>query len=250
MVVKIHHIGIVVEKLQVAYEFYRDTLGLPVIREAEVPDQGVRAALLAAGESDLELIEPVAAGTGVARFLARRGEGLHHLCFETPNIAAELDGLKAKGVALIDQAPRSGLAGSIAFVHPSACAEVLVELVTPAPLPPPAPSPVRFKRLVIGAENPRAAAQLFKRLFPLSEQFMNGGARVMLSVGRGAVLIVPRDEVGGMEGMVALSMVATDLNGLIQRLESAGSTILKGAGEITVEPRSSHGVHLHISRYD
>ncbi len=250
MVVKIHHIGIVVEKLQVAYQFYRDTLGLPVIREAEVLDQGVRAALLASGETELELLEPVTAGTGVARFLARRGEGLHHLCFETPDVAAELDRLKAQGVALIDQAPRPGLAGAIAFVHPSACAGVLVELVTPAPLPPPAPSPVRVKRLVIGAENPHATAQLFQRLFALSEQFMNGGLRVMLSVGRGTVLIVPREEVGSIEGMVALSMVAEDLGGLVHRLESAGATILKGAGEVTVEPRSSHGVHLHISRYD
>lgn len=250
MVLKIHHIGIVVEKLQVAYQFYRDTLGLPVIREAEVTDQGVRAALLAAGENEVELLEPVARGTGVAHFLDKRGEGLHHLCFETPNVAAELDALRAKGVALIDQAPRPGLAGSIAFVHPSSCAGVLVELATPAPLPPPAPSPVRFKRLVIGAADPYATGRLFQRLFTLSEQFMNGGSRVMLYVGRGSLLIVPREEAGGMEGMVALSMVAEDLGALVARLENVGATVLKGAGEVTVEPKSSHGVHLHVSRYD
>lgn len=250
MVLKIHHIGIVVEKLQVAYEFYRDTLALPLIREAEIPDQGVRAALLAAGESEVELLEPIAAGTGVARFLAKRGEGLHHLCFETENVGAELGELKAKGVALIDQAPRPGLAGLIAFIHPSSCAGVLIELVTPSPLTPPTPSSVRVKRLVIGAEDPPATAQLFQRLFALSEQFMNGGPRVMLSVGPGVLLIVPRYEVGGMEGIVALSMVTEELDAVVQRLERAGATILKGAGEVTVEPRSSHGVYLHISRYD
>jgi methylmalonyl-CoA/ethylmalonyl-CoA epimerase len=250
VVSKIHHIGIVVEKLQAAYEFYRDTLGLPVIREAEIPDQGVRAALLAAGENEVELLEPAVPGTGVARFLAKRGEGLHHLCFETDDVAAALGELNAKGVTLIDQTPRHGLAGLIGFIHPSACSGVLVELVTPSPRLSSASSPVRLKRLVIGAENPRASAQLFQRLFALTEQFMNGGPRVMLSVGRGALLMVPREEVGGMEGMVALSMVTEELDAVVRRLEAAGASILKGTGEVTVEPRSSHGVHLHVSRYE
>ena len=75
MVSKIHHVGIVVEKLDHAYTFWRDTLGLPLLREAEIPDQGVRAALLAAGDSEVELLEPIRSDNGVARFLARRGEG-------------------------------------------------------------------------------------------------------------------------------------------------------------------------------
>jgi len=62
--------------------------------------------------------------------------------------------------------------------------------------------------------------------------------------------VVPREEVGGMEGMVALSLMTEDLEGLVQRLERVGATILKGAGEVTVEPQSSHGVHLHVSRYE
>lgn len=251
MVAKIHHIGIVVEKLEVAYKFYRDTLGLPVIREAEVPDQGVRAALLAAGENEVELLEPVAAGSGVARFLAKRGEGLHHLCFETRDVGVALGRLRAKGVALIDQAPRPGLAGLIAFLHPSACAGVLVELATPWPPSLPPPSPIWLKRLVIGAKDPRATAELFQGLFALPDQVtINDRSRVMLSVGRSALLMVPQEEVGGMEGMVALSMATEDLEALVRRLEGASATILKGAGEMTVDPRSSHGVHLHISRYE
>ena len=73
---RIHHVGIVVRSLAQAYGFWRDTLGLPVVREAEIADQGVRAALLGAGDSEIELLEPVAADTGVARFLATRGEGV------------------------------------------------------------------------------------------------------------------------------------------------------------------------------
>jgi len=73
MISKIHHVGIVVEKLDHAYTFWRDTLGLPLLREAEIPDQGVRAALLAAGDSEVELLEPIRSDSGVARFLASEG---------------------------------------------------------------------------------------------------------------------------------------------------------------------------------
>ena len=72
----------------------------------------------------------------------------------------------------------------------------------------------------------------------------------MLSVGKGALLLVPADEVGGLEGMVALSLVAEDYDAVSARLRDAGATMLSGAGELTVEPTSSHGVHLHISRFD
>jgi methylmalonyl-CoA/ethylmalonyl-CoA epimerase len=126
----IHHVGIAVRSLAEAYRFYRDALGLPLIHEAEVPEQGVRAALLAAGDSEVELLEPLGAGSGMAKFIERRGEGLHHVCFETPDVGADLIALNAKGAELIDATPRIGLAGRIGFVHPRACAGVLVELAT------------------------------------------------------------------------------------------------------------------------
>lgn len=250
MIRRVHHVGIVVEKLTRAYGFYRDTLGLPVLKEVEIKDQGVRAALLGARESEIELLEPVQAGTGVARFLEKRGEGLHHLCFETEDVDASLRRLKASGVALIDETPRDGLAGRIGFLHPRACAGVLVELATPVDGSHPETSPLRLKRVVIGSHDPRETTQIFQRLFALSEQSMNDGPRTMLSVGRGALLLVPAEEVGGMEGIVALSMVAQDLDDTSARLRDAGAAMLSGTGELTVEPRSSHGVHLHISRFE
>ena len=79
---------------------------------------------------------------------------------------------------------------------------------------------------------------------------MNGGPRTMLAVGRGALLVVPAEEVGGIEGLVALSMVAEDFPGLTAAFDRAGTALLRGTGEVTVEPASSHGVHLHISRYE
>ena len=131
MLTKIHHIGIVVRSLDEAYTFYRDALSLPVHKEAIIQDQGVRAALLTIGESEIELLEPVAPGTGVARFLAQRGEGLHHLCFETDDVSQELETAKRRGVRLIDQQPRAGLAGMICFLHPKSNHGVLIEYAQP-----------------------------------------------------------------------------------------------------------------------
>jgi methylmalonyl-CoA/ethylmalonyl-CoA epimerase len=131
MLKRIHHVGIVVPDLQQAMSFWSDLLGLALVKTAVVQDQGVRAALLKAGESEIELLEPLTPENGVGKFLARRGGGLHHVCFETENVAAELDKAKAKGVQLIDQQPRPGLAGMICFLHPKAARGVLVEYAQP-----------------------------------------------------------------------------------------------------------------------
>lgn len=250
MMRRIHHVGIVVKHLTEAYAFYRGVLGLSLVREAELADQGVRAALLAAGDSEIELLEPLGPATPVGRFLAKRGEGLHHLCFETADVGASLSDLQARGVRLLDTVPRAGLAGQIGFLHPSACSGVLVELATPPESSrEEPPSPLRLKRLVIGAEDVRATAGVFESLFGFSEVAMNGGPRRMLAVGRGSLLVVPVHEVGGTAGMVALSFVAEDFFALTAALRKADIPRLDGTGEVTVEPSGSHGVHLHISRY-
>ncbi len=131
MLKKIHHVGIVVPNLDQAMLFWRELLGLSLLKSAVVQDQGVKAALLSAGGTEIELLEPIAAESGVSRFLARRGGGLHHICFETDNIVAELDRARTKGLQLIDQQPRPGLAGMICFLHPKATRGVLVEYAQP-----------------------------------------------------------------------------------------------------------------------
>jgi methylmalonyl-CoA/ethylmalonyl-CoA epimerase len=250
MITNIHHVGIVVQRLSEAYRFWCDAVGLPLIREANVPDHGVRAALLAAGDTAIELLEPVSPDSGVARFLAKRGQGLHHVCFHAESVDQELATLRVKQVELIDAVPREGLAGRIAFLSPKACDGVLVELATPTHAEPSVESPVRFKRLVIGCRAPQDTARIYQDLFGLPEVEVNGGPRTMLGwAGGGTLLMVPAAEVGGMVGMVALSMVAPDMPPLIDRLERVNAAMLTGAGEITVEPKSSHGVHLHVSRY-
>lgn len=133
MLTKIHHVAVVVKSADESLKFYRDALGLPVTKDAVVEDQGIRGVLLQAGEGEIELIEPVREGTGVARFLESKGEGLHHICFESDDVSAELTAAGAKGLTLIDQAPRKGLAGMIGFLHPKATRGVLVEFATPIP---------------------------------------------------------------------------------------------------------------------
>ena len=107
-----------------------------------------------------------------------------------------------------------------------------------------------MKRLVIGAEEPARTSARFEALFGLATIPMNGGPRAMLAVGRSALLIVPADEVGGTHGMVALSFVSDDFPALMEELDRASVKALRGTGEVTVDPASSHGVHLHISRYE
>ena len=131
MIQKIHHVAIAVKDLEEALRFYHDTLGLPVHEQAVREDQGVKAALLTIGESDIELLEPLGPDTPVGRFLERRGEGIHHICLQTDDIDKELADLKAKGVELIDQEPRQGLVGRICFLHPRSTKGVLVELAQP-----------------------------------------------------------------------------------------------------------------------
>src|SRR5438132_922621 len=133
MLTRVHHVGLVVRRLEGGLAFWQGTLGLPIAKQATIQDQGVRAALLPIGRSEVELLEPVDPAGGVAKFLARRGEGLHHVCFETPDVAAELATARGAGLPVIDETPRPGLAGMICFLHPKGTAGVLVEFATPPP---------------------------------------------------------------------------------------------------------------------
>jgi len=131
MLTRVHHVGLVVRKLEDGLALWQDILGLKVSAQATIEDQGVKAALLPIGRSEIELLEPISEKGGVAKFLEKRGEGLHHVCFETPDVAAELNAAREKGFPLIDEAPRPGLAGQICFLHPKGTAAVLVEFATP-----------------------------------------------------------------------------------------------------------------------
>jgi methylmalonyl-CoA epimerase len=126
---RIHHVAVVVRDIDASLGLWRDTLGLPVDTVMPISSDRVTIAFLPVGESKVELVQPDDDTTGVARFLANKGEGFHHVCFEVPDVAATLGQLADAGIQLIDTAPRAGAEGPVAFLHPSSCGGVLVELI-------------------------------------------------------------------------------------------------------------------------
>ncbi len=128
VVKKINHVAIVVGDVEGALTFWRDALGLKLDHLEDVPSQKSVVAFLPVGDSEVELVKPTSDEFGVARFLAERGGGMHHLCFEVDDINGMLDQLKSKGVRLINESPLELPGRKMAFVHPKSTGGVLVEL--------------------------------------------------------------------------------------------------------------------------
>ena len=126
----INHVCIAVLNIEETLAFYENLFGVTKSGEIEtIEDQGVKAALVRVGASQLEFIQPIDNENGVAKFIERRGEGVHHLCFEVDNLESKLNDLDLAGVQLIDKEPRDGLSGTIGFIHPKSTRGVLIELV-------------------------------------------------------------------------------------------------------------------------
>jgi len=127
---KVDHIGIATQTLDEALAIWRDALGLQVDHTEEVAEQGVLIAMLSAGETHIELLEPLSENSPVGKFLEKRGPGIHHIAIRVADIRAALAALRARGTRLIDESPRTGAGGClVAFVHPSSANGVLLELV-------------------------------------------------------------------------------------------------------------------------
>jgi methylmalonyl-CoA/ethylmalonyl-CoA epimerase len=126
---KVHHVAVIVADIDTALGFWRDILGLPVELILPIEQDRVTIAFLPVGESKIELVQPTDDTTGVARFLASKGEGFHHVCFEVPDLNAALTQLGLDGIELIDSVARKGAEGPVAFLHPRSCHGVLVELI-------------------------------------------------------------------------------------------------------------------------
>ena len=126
---RIDHIAVVVDNIETSLAFWRDALGMDMTHLEEVQEQESIVAFLPAGGSEVELVKPTTETSGVAKYLAKRGPGMHHICLEVDNLEAMLADMKAKGVKLINETPTSGAGGKkIAFIHPSSANGVLVEL--------------------------------------------------------------------------------------------------------------------------
>jgi len=125
----VHHVGVAVPSIDDAMHFYGDKLGLALHESLDLPDRQLKVAFVQTQNMLIELLEPTDPDTPVARFLERRGPGLHHLCFGTPDIREHLRDLRDKGVELIDEEPRPGAHGDVAFLQPTSALGVLVELL-------------------------------------------------------------------------------------------------------------------------
>jgi len=126
---KIDHVALVVPDIQEALAFWQDALGLTLSHMEEVSAQETLVAFLPTGESEVELVEPTTGTSGMARYMEKRGPGMHHICFQVDNIEHTLTQLKEKGVQLINEEPTIGSGGKrIAFIHPKSTGGVLVEL--------------------------------------------------------------------------------------------------------------------------
>ena len=126
---KVHHVALVVESIEDALGLWQTMLGLELETVMDIASDSVRIAFLAVGESKIELVQPTDDTTGVARFLASKGEGFHHVCFEVGNLAETLIRLELDGLELIDTVPRRDAEGPVAFIHPRSGHGVLVELI-------------------------------------------------------------------------------------------------------------------------
>ena len=126
--IKINHVAIVVQDIDAALSFWEQTFGLKLDHVEDVPSQKSKVAFLPLGESEIELVQPTTSDSGLANFLEKRGEGMHHICIEVSDIDATLAELKSKGVRLINEVPEELPGRKMAFIHPKAANGVLVEL--------------------------------------------------------------------------------------------------------------------------
>lgn len=126
---KINHLAVVVSDMEAALAFWRDALGIPLAEMREVPAEAAQVAFLPIADTEIELVKPTTEDSGLAKYLAKRGPGMHHLCLEVDDLAAMLQQLKAKGIRLINEEPRLAADGKkYAFIHPESTHGVLVEL--------------------------------------------------------------------------------------------------------------------------
>ena len=269
MLSKIHHVGIVVRSADAALAFYRDALGLPVSVDRVIEDQGVRGVLLPIGDAELELLEPTREDTGVARYLETRGEGMHHVCLESDDCAADLAAAAAAGIQLIDETPRPGLAGMIGFLHPKSNHGVLIEYATPVEESHVGPSAAalaqRIDHIGIVVEDIAAAAATYQRHFGFSLDDSRGGPIAPLGIENAFMpagntdfeFIKPISSEGPVakfadergEGSFLLSLAVADASATVEALRANDIRVGDANGGVAfVSPRSSFGVNLQLTQ--
>ncbi|MEZ4501221.1 MAG: methylmalonyl-CoA epimerase [Dehalococcoidia bacterium] len=270
MIDRVHHVGVVVHSADDALKFYRDIMGLEVTADQVVEEQGVRGVLLQVGENEIELLQPTREDTGVARYLESKGQILQHICFNTDDIRAELARLKAAGIQLVDEEPRNGLAGEVAFIHPRAMHGVLIELAQP-PAGAHTSTAKGFDHLAVSVKDLEAGAQAWKTVVGLEvtnkiEPEGRGMVIGQMPSGQCIVeLLAPTSPDSPMaqrleaEGESAASMVAIevdDLDAEVARYRAAGITlddpavgVLPNSRTATISAEQAFGLRIQLIEF-
>jgi methylmalonyl-CoA epimerase len=253
----VHHVGIAVSDLDEALLFYRDALGLPSVKEGEMPARGVRIAVLAAGKSYLEIIQPVADASPFAKSIAERGQGLHHVALWSSDISGDVARLREAGVPLDDPEPREGFTGRLSYLAASACDGAVLELVEPdAALAGKDPDPGRIKRIdhvVLRVPSVAAVSERFESWFGVpTKRTMERGEQAFAFMRPGDVVIEvigPRS--GGEPGsgrIAGLAFEVRDIDSLADDVRARGYPIgephpaLQGGRIVSVHMTGTCGV--------
>ena len=219
-ILDVHHVGIAVRSMEAACAFYRDALGLPLVKEGVVESRGVRAAMLGAGRSYLEVLEPLTEESPFARHIAERGEGLHHLALWSDDIEGDVERLRQMGVALADRQPREGFTGRLSYLAPAAFDGALLEVVQPeAGLTGGQPRPGHISRIdhvVLRVPDAGAVSERFQEYFGVAtKRVMERGPGRFAFMRPGDVVIeVIGPKGGGEPGTGRIAGLAFEVTGI------------------------------------
>ncbi|MCY3734332.1 MAG: VOC family protein, partial [Chloroflexi bacterium] len=244
-----------------------DTFGLHKAVDREIDSQGVRGIIFPLDNCEVELLQPTREGTGIARFLETNGEGFHHLCFGTTDVATELKTAEAKGMNMIDTEPREGLSGMIGFIHPRSNHGVLIELAEPpsgAPVhngPAEGPYPHAMHHITVAVHEIAPVVDEWTERFGLSigrhaaSEALGIEAQFLSLGGTEIELVRPLEGSGGPlprklehgEGLFMLALTVRDAEQSVGYLRTRGLTVTDANTGAFISPKHTYGARLRLS---
>jgi len=220
MITGVHHVGIALHSLDEACAFYRDALGLPVVKEGVAAARGVRAAMLAVGRSYLEILQPFSDDSPFARHIAERGEGLHHVALRSDDVESLVAALREKGVPLEDREPRDGFTGRLSYLAAEAFDGALLEVVQPERglegAQPPGGHITRIDHVVLRVPSVDAVSERFEDWFevPAKRRFERGETQFAFMRPGDVVIEVIGPKSGGEAGSGRIAGLAFEVKGI------------------------------------
>ena len=265
---RIHHIGIAVHDADQTAEVWRDAFGLETALDTELESQGVRGVIFPLDNCEIELLQPTRPDTGIAKYLETSGEGFHHICFESTDVASDLHAAREMGMQMIDEAPRVGLTGMIGFIHPHSNHGVLIEYAQPpddapqhhGPSDGPGPHALHHMTVAVNEIAPLQSAWIERYGFSpgrhLESKALGLEARFLALGPTEIELVRPLPGSGGPlprkletsgEGMFMLALTVRDAAESVERLRGAGWTVTDANAGAFISPKHTYGTRLRLS---